>query len=110
MKNISRIKSLVIWFAKILLLPFVGFFGYLYTANHLAQSRAENICQSISIGMSMAEARDLVFHADADPQLKYEIDNQYLSVGFHGAFLDRWTCNVSVNAGKVVSREVRLLD
>jgi len=83
------------------------FFAYASIATHLGRSRAEAVCASVSVGMS-ADAAQEVLRA-ADPAVR-QVSNGFLAVGFKGAFLDRWMCNLRTAGGRAVEREVRLVD
>jgi len=54
-------------------------------------------------------AETAIASIDTDPRLRFS-SADHLSVGFYGALLDRWFCNVSISGGKVIENEVRLID
>jgi hypothetical protein len=87
----------------------VVFLGYAGFATHSARGKAEALCKNIPVGTEARVAETAIASIDTDPRLRFS-SADHLSVGFYGALLDRWFCNVSISGGKVIENEVRLID
>jgi hypothetical protein len=85
------------------------FLAYAEFATHSGRAKAEALCKTIPIGTDAALAETTISRASTDLQLRFS-SSDLMGAGFHGAFLDRWFCNVAISGGKVVDNEVRLID
>jgi len=85
------------------------FVGYVWFATNNAQSKAEAACNAAPIGTSQEKVMATIGSIDADPRLGSS-SSEFISVGFRGAIMDRWFCNIQLSEGMVVNHEVRLLD
>ncbi|WP_374490905.1 hypothetical protein [Zoogloea sp.] len=87
----------------------LAFLAYAEFATHSGRAKAEALCKTIPIGTDAALAETAISGTNTDSQLRRS-GPDHMGVGFPGAFLDRWFCDVSISGGKVVDNEVRLID
>ncbi|MGE5490480.1 MAG: hypothetical protein ACM31P_04260 [Actinomycetota bacterium] len=83
--------------------------GYVWLETDSAKSKAEAVCQRIPVGTSYEMAFAEIARIDAEPRLR-TTSSDFLSVGFRGAAMDRWLCNLRISDGRVAGHEIRLLD
>jgi hypothetical protein len=102
------IRKMAKTFAVLMLLV-VGLLSYVGIATHHAKSQAEEICTSIPIGTTESAANMALSHEKSDSHL-WHSSPTLLSIGFKGAFVERFFCNIQIKDGKVVSSEIRLID
>jgi hypothetical protein len=95
----------------VVLILVIALVAYLSFATQSAESQARTLCREIQIGMSREQALRIVQQSASatEPKLIH-IDNDWISVGFKGAIMDRWMCNVKIQQGKITRSEIRLLD
>lgn len=86
-----------------------AFIGYSGITTDRARSKAEEVCRIVPAGANASAVEEVVAGSRIEPELHSQTERQ-ISYGFHGAFLERWFCNVSLSEGKVVGQEVHLVD
>jgi hypothetical protein len=109
MVKIKLLKKTFVQIVAVLLSFIFLFIGYGSITSKYAKSKAEEVCTSIPVGTSSDTAVKTIQQIDTDPKLILLSPNM-ISVGFRGAFLDRWFCNLSIDQDRVISGEIRLLD
>ena len=94
------VKRAVIQISTAIVTLVLTFFVYVFWASSRGEQSATNACASLPVGMPFPEAVAIVTRMDVKPQLRF-MSNDEISVGFEGALMDRWFCNVSAVDGKV---------
>lgn len=102
-------KTAFVQITSFLVLVVLAFIVYLVVASKLAESKAEKACNLIKLGSSAQEVELTFTSIESDARLKHK-SSEFAAIGFHGAIIDRWLCHVSFRDGKVVSKEVNLVD
>ena len=87
-----------------------GFFGYLEITTDLAERDARNFCEAVPMGASAQDVLSRAASAGAASDLTMNLQDTAVSVGWHGAFLDRWYCNLGLDGNRVVKKDVHFLD
>ena len=99
----------------VILASAVGY--YILAANH-AKSRVEGICSAIRLDTSFSAAEKAVSDAGIPERLHPSFLQEYLSksppdrmmIVIPSPFAQRWVCAVSFSQGRVIEKDVRLLD
>lgn len=103
------LKRVIVQITTLIVLLVFGFLAYAAFATHKGQSKAEALCKAIPVGTQAKIAEATISRIDTDKRLRFSSTDK-MGAGFHGAFMDRWFCNVSISDGKVVDSEIRLID
>ena len=107
--QLRLVKIALVQIATLLIFLAALFCGYVWFKTESAKSKAEAVCQSIPVGTSYESALATMVSIEVEPRLR-TASPDFLSVGFRGAMMDRWLCNVQISDGRVASQEIRLLD
>jgi hypothetical protein len=86
----------------------VIFFAYTSYISSRAKLKAQSVCNSIPIGMAAKDAEKIAFKS-AEHHLLFT-SNAQISVGFRGALMERWFCDLELKQEKVAGHEIRLID
>ncbi len=93
----------------ILIMVVVVLCSYVPISNRSAHTKANNACNSIDLRQSRVFAALTLSQVSADFPLRI-FDSDTMRVGFKGAFVEKWFCNVTVANDRVVSKVVRHFD
>jgi hypothetical protein len=107
--NLHELKRAVLQILALLLFLLAIFLGYSHWATSRGEGNARSACNAIQVGMPVAEAEKVATKVSENPRL-LRISEGFTSVGYEGAFVDKWLCNVRSTNGHVTELEVRLLD
>lgn len=105
----SVTKIAAVQFVTLFVLAVVVFIAYAVIASNSAKSKAEAVCNSVANGADIIDAAKAIEGAETEARFR-SASPDFLSVGFHGAFVERWTCSFKISDRKVSANEVRLLD
>jgi hypothetical protein len=103
------LKVAAVQIVTLFFLGVVAFFAYAVFASNNAKSKAEAVCNSVAIGAGIDVAAKVIEGVEAEARLR-SASPEFLSVGFRGAFVERWSCSFKISDGKVAAHEVRLFD
>jgi hypothetical protein len=107
--KLRLIKVAAVQITTLFVLDVVAFFAYAGIASNRAKSKAEAVCNSVAIGADIVVAAKAIEGAETEARFR-SVSPNFLSVGFHGAFVERWSCSFKISDGKVSTNEVRLID
>jgi hypothetical protein len=109
-KTASNIIKVIVGTAAGLFMLFAAFFGYVVIATDLAEKHARHFCATVPVGAGPQDVLHAAVLAHAAPDLTINLDNAIITIGWHGAFLDRWYCNLDLYEKKVVGKKVNFVD
>lgn len=107
--DFRSLRRAVVQITTAFILLIAAFLAYAEFATNNGRAKAEALCKTIPIGTNARTAEKEIASADTESRLRFS-SAEHMGAGFHGAFLDRWFCNVAISDGKVVNSEVQLID
>ena len=107
--QLRLLKVAIVQIVTLFLLCVVAFIAYAEIASVRAKSKAEAVCNSVVIGSSIDVATKAIEGTETEKRL-LSVSPEFLSIGFRGAFVERWHCNLRISDGRVAAYEIRLLD
>lgn len=107
--HLRLLKVAAVQIGTLFFLVIVAFFAYVAIASGSAKSKAEAVCNSVVIGSGIDVATKAIEGTETEARLR-SVSPEFLSVGFRGAFVERWHCNLRISDGRVAAYEIRLLD
>jgi hypothetical protein len=105
----SPVKIAAVQLLTLAGLGVAAFVAYAVLASQHGRGHAQALCDAVPVGTSAEAATQAVQDADTTPRLRW-VKGGTFGAGFHGAFTERWVCNLSVKDGVVVAQEVRVVD
>ena len=107
--QLRLLKVAAVQIGTLFFLVIVTFFVYGAIASNSGKSKAEAVCNSVAIGSGIDVATKVIEGTETEARLR-SVSPDFLSIGFRGAFVERWYCNLRISDGRVVAYEIRLLD
>ncbi|MES2949465.1 MAG: hypothetical protein V4858_13070 [Pseudomonadota bacterium] len=107
--NLRYLKRALVQIATLFVVLVAAFLACAAFATHSGRTKAEALCTTVPVGTNARTAEIAFASADTDAWLRFSKPDQ-IGAGFHGAFMERWMCNVAISDGKVVGNEGRLVD